>query len=258
MTGARAVVWAAALLILPSTVNGQTVDTGFLNRTLSVDGITYKYQVYVPARYASGNRWPVILFLHGAGERGDDGLLQTEVGLGSAIRRQVDRYPAIVVFPQARLGANWQGASARMALAALDRTLAEFRSDPARVYLTGISMGGNGAWYLAYHHGDRFAAIAVICGFVTPRGPFSGIFRGHIDDPFKTIAEGVKQLPVWIVHGDADSVVPVAESQRMHAALSAAGARVRYVELPGVGHNSWDKAYGAAEFTEWLFSQQRR
>jgi predicted peptidase len=248
----------SALLILPSTVDGQIVETGFLNRTLRLDGTTYKYQVYVPATYESGTLWPVILFLHGAGERGEDGLLQTEVGLGSAIRRRADRYPAIVVFPQTRREANWQGASARMALAALDRTLAEFPSNPKRVYLTGISMGGNGAWYLAYHHGDRFAAVAVICGFVSPGGPFPGILSSDVDEPFKRIAERVKQLPVWIVHGDADPVVPVSESQGMYAALSAAGARVRYVELPGVGHNSWDKAYGATEFTEWLFAQRSR
>lgn len=257
MKCAGALVWVA-LLLLPATAQAQKVETGFLDRTVSVDGVAYKYQVYVPANYEAVARWPVILFLHGAGERGEDGLLQTQVGLGTAIRRTADRYPAIVVFPQAPRDTNWQGASARMALAALDRTLAEFRSDPSRVYLTGLSMGGNGSWYLAYHHGDRFAAVAVICGFVTPRGPFPGIFATGVDSPFEKIAAGLKQLPVWIVHGDADAVVPVEESQRMHAALSAAGAPVHYVELPGVNHNSWDAAYGSAEFSEWLFAQQRR
>lgn len=253
----HALVLAVAVPAAPSAAAPQPVETGFLNRTVQLDGLAYKYQVYVPASYDSERRWPVILFLHGAGERGDDGLLQTEVGLGSAIRRQPDRFPAIVVFPQARRDSNWQDVSARMALAALDRTLEEFRADPARVYLTGLSMGGNGSWYLAYHHGRRFAAVAVICGFVASRGPFAGILPPDTADPYQKIADAIKQLPVLIVHGEIDAVVPVSESRRMHEALSAAGARVRYVELPGVNHNAWDATYGSPGLVEWLFGQQR-
>jgi predicted peptidase len=247
-----------ALLILPAMGHGQTVETGFLNRTLSLDGATHRYQVYVPAAYASRDHWPVILFLHGAGERGVDGLLQTQVGLGAAIRRFADRYPAIVVFPQAPPDGNWQGGSARMALAALDRALSEFRTDRSRVYLTGLSMGGNGAWYLTSHHGDRFAAVVVICGFVMPRGPFPGIVPAEVEDPYKALAQRVKGMPIWIVHGDEDPVVPVGESRAMHAALAAVGAQVRYVELAGVGHNAWDAAYSSPELAQWLFDKARR
>ena len=247
-----------ALLVLPSLANSQNVETGFLNRTLSLDDVTHRYQVYVPATYDSRARWPVILFLHGAGERGVDGLVQTEVGLGSALRRLADRYPAIVVFPQSPPEGNWQGDSARMALAALDRALAEFRTDTSRVYLTGLSMGGNGAWHIAYHHGERFAAVVVICGFVMARGPFPGIVPNDLEDPYKAVAARVKSVPVWIVHGEADPVVPVSESRRMHEALLAAGAEVHYEELAGVGHNAWDAAYSSPELAEWLFDKARR
>jgi predicted peptidase len=250
-------VLAAAFLAGPSPATAQAAETGFLNRTVRVDDVVYRYQVYVPAAYDSQARWPVLLFLHGAGERGDDGLLQTEVGLGSALRRQPERFPAIVVFPQARRETNWQDASARMALAALDHTLEEFRTDPSRVYLTGLSMGGNGSWYLAYYHGRRFAAALVICGFVAPRGPFPGILPADTADSYQKIADAIKHLPVLIVHGEIDPVVPVSESRRMHAALSAAGAQVRYVELPGVNHNAWDATYGSPGLIEWLFKQQR-
>ena len=138
------------LLVVPSTVSSQGHATGFLDRSTMVDGHVYRYQVYVPREYDAARQWPVILFLHGAGERGSDGLLQTEVGLPSAIRRMPDRYPAIVVAPQVPLDSTWQGRPGQAAMQALDETMAEFSSDPARVYLAGLSMGGNGSWYLAY------------------------------------------------------------------------------------------------------------
>src|SRR5690606_27947035 len=139
----------AALLAAPvSGQSDQEVQTGFLDRVVTVAGRTYPYQVYVPREYAAAGerRFPVILFLHGAGERGDDGLAQTEVGLGPALRRHPSRYPAIVVFPQAPRDSAWTGRVAEAAMAALERTEAEFRTDPDRVYLTGISMGGHGTW----------------------------------------------------------------------------------------------------------------
>lgn len=258
MRHARFLAVLAAWLLSAAPAAGQKVETGFLNRSVDVDGVAYRYQVYVPATYDPATRWPVVLFLHGAGERGDDGLLQTEVGVGPAIRRQPDRFPALVVFPQARRDTNWQGTSARVAMAALDRTRTEFRTDPARVYLTGMSMGGNGSWFLAYHHPDRFAAVAVICGFVSPRGPLAGILGADVADPYAAIARAISHLPVLIVHGEVDPVVPVAESRRMHEALRAAGASVRYVELPGTNHNSWDATYASPELVGWLLEQRRK
>src|SRR5687768_11347012 len=114
-----------------------TKDTGFLNRTVVHAGTTYRFVVYVPAREGSGPL-PIALFLHGAGERGDDGLRQTAVGIGSAIRWAPGRFPMIVVMPQAPADTQWLGDSARAAVMALDAATREFGGDPARTYLTGL------------------------------------------------------------------------------------------------------------------------
>ena len=136
----------AAVLVFPAAVFGQRAESGFLNRVVVDGSETRRYQVFVPSDYSTTQRWPVILFLHGGGEEGDDGFLQTEVGLGSAIRRHADRWPAIVVFPQVRPGKRWNGQDAAWALKALDETQREFATDPSRVYLTGLSCGGAGAY----------------------------------------------------------------------------------------------------------------
>ncbi|HEX7808464.1 MAG TPA: glycoside hydrolase family 3 N-terminal domain-containing protein, partial [Thermoanaerobaculia bacterium] len=133
-----------------------STQTGFLDRTLTVGERTYPYTIYVPRNYDASRAWPVILFLHGAGERGSDGARATAIGLGNAIRFGPDRVPAIVVFPQVPQNERWLGEPADVAMMALDRTLAEFHTDPKRVYLTGLSMGGYGAWHLALAHPDRF------------------------------------------------------------------------------------------------------
>lgn len=248
----------AGLLACPGGVAAQAIETGFLDRSISLDKVEYVYQVYVPRAYRPSEEWPVILFLHGAGERGDDGLFQTQVGLGSAIRANPERWPAIAVFPQAPEEMTWQGTPGRVAMAALDATLQEFRVDESRVYLTGLSLGGNGTWYLAYNHADRFAALVAICSFVEAFPGFPSFIPESSTDPYSTLAARVADIPVWIVHGDADEVVPVEESRRMAAALEEAGADVRYEELPGVGHNAWDPAYASEELAVWLFSQQRQ
>lgn len=237
---------------------GGTVP-GFLPRVCVVDGRRHAYQVYLPAQPMPAGGWPVILFLHGAGERGSDGALPTTVGLGPALRRNPERFPAIVVFPQAPEGTLWAGPSVRIALAALRRTRSEFPTDPARIYLTGISMGGHGTWYLARRHPRTFAAVAPVCGWVA-RPP-----AGFPDpDPVLAPAEGNADLarvlrgaPVWIFHGARDPVVSVEESRSMASACEAAGVDVRYTELPEAGHDAWTPAYGLRAFPEWLLAQRR-
>lgn len=248
----------SGLLTYPGAVTAQAIETGFLDRSISLDKAEYVYQVYVPRAYQPSEEWPVILFLHGAGERGNDGLFQTQVGLGSAIREHPEGWPAIVVFPQAPEETTWQGTPGRVAMAALDATLQEYRVDESRVYLTGLSLGGNGTWYLGYHHADRFAALVVICGFVDAFPGFPRFIPESSADPYSTLAARVANIPVWIVHGDADDVVPVAESRRMAAALEEAGADARYEELSGVDHFAWDPAYASEELVAWLFSQRRQ
>lgn len=251
-----------ALLIAPTSLLGQRAETGFLDRTVTVNGARYPYQVYIPAGYAdSATQWPVILFLHGGGERGSDGLLQTTVGLPSAIRNGPSRYPAIVIMPQAPQDSLWLGSTADAAMAALDATLAELRADADRVYLTGLSLGGNGTWDLAYRFPDRFAAIAPICGFISTIPRLTGsrpIVPPDSGDAFAAIGRRLRQVPTWIFHGELDLAVPVSESRRAAEALTAAGADVRYTEVLGGGHNVWDAAYASPQFQEWLFAQRRR
>jgi len=249
-----------ALALLAFAGRARAGETGFLDRTVAVrGGEPRRYQVYVPANRPAGPL-PVILFLHGAGERGSDGLLQTAVGLGAFLRRDAARFPAIVVFPQVPQGQAWDGDSAEAAMEALRRTQAEFRTDPDRVYLTGMSMGGRGSWYLAHRHPGVFAAVAPVCGWVTelPFRPYlQPVVPKEAGDPLKALAKGLGRTPVWIFHGEMDDVVPVEGSREPARVLKELGCDVRYTELPGVGHNAWDPAYGSKAFTDWLFAQRR-
>jgi predicted peptidase len=236
-------------------------ETGFLDRTISVAGETYRYQVFVPFAWDKRQSWPVILFLHGAGERGDDGLLQTDVGLGHAIRENAANFPFVVVMPQCRKEKVWsEPAMQAQALAALDRTTKEFHGDPGRTYLTGISMGGYGTWDLAAKLSRRFAAYVPVCGGIHGPPHFPDLSVGvvsdpKVSDPYAETARRIGRTPVWIFHGDADPTVPVEESRKMYAALQAAQAKVKYTEYPGVGHESWNHAYAEPNLVPWLLEQ---
>jgi predicted peptidase len=258
----RAIMRPAMVLLtcLALPLVAQRTETGFLNRAIVKGGVSYPYQVYVPADYAPTDLWPAILFLHGAGERGSDGLLQTTVGLAPAVRRAPAQFHAIIVFPQVPTDSQWVGTPAEAALEALQQTMAAFRVDPDRVYLTGLSMGGHGTWYLAYRHPDIFAAIAPICGWVPDFPQFKGsvpVVPTDSGSPLPALARQLRRLPVWIFHGEMDRVVPVAGSREPAAALQEAGGNVRYTEFLGLDHDSWDATYGSKEFVEWLFAQRR-
>ncbi len=237
------------------------VDTGFLNRTVDVKGTTYKYQVYVPSDYVTSQKWPVILFLHGAGERGKDGLLQTQVGLPSVIRGDVKKYPAIVVMPQVPPDSMWTGDPAQAAMLALERTMKEYAADPDRVYLTGLSMGGNGSFYLGYRHAETFAAVVPICGWITPWTerwrPADVVAPGDDATAFERTAQKLAKTPVWIFHGEMDNVVPVEQSRKAAEALMKVNPQAKYTEVAGTGHNSWDNTYNSASFISWLFAQKK-
>lgn len=186
--------------------------------------------------------WPLILFLHGAGERGTDGARQTTVGLGPALARFPWRYPAIVVMPQCPQGVQWSPPELEGALAALDTVLASARIDRDRVYLSGVSMGGFGTFALAARFPDRFAAIVPVCGWGDPA----------------TMSRPLARTPMWVFHGAEDDIVPVTYSREMVAAIRAVGNdRVCYTEYRTVRHNSWDMAYADADLPAWLFRQRR-
>jgi predicted peptidase len=248
------------LVALPGAFaqNQSRTETGFLDRSVVLNGTTYRYRIFVPASYTPGQRWPVILFLHGAGERGSDGYVQTQVGLPPAIRQNAARFPAIAVFPQVTADSAWTGTLARVAMMALDQTTREYQTDPSRVYLTGLSMGGNGTWYVAYRNPKRFAAIAPICSCVSPKfWKVDPVVPADSGEHFSALARQLRQVPTWIFHGEVDPVVPVDESRKAFAALQAAGAPVQYSEVPGTGHDSWDPAYNSPKFWTWLFAQRR-
>jgi predicted peptidase len=245
-----------AVSLFAQPAEAKKAQTGFLDRAVAVAGTEYKYQVFVPDNWTDKQKWPVVLFLHGAGERGDDGLIQTEVGIGTAIRRDRSRVPAIVVMPQCRKNVWWsESAMADMAMAALAQAQKEFHGDPQRVYLTGLSMGGYGTWYLAGKYPGKFAAIAPICGGIL----MPDLARQQSPDDTKPYEEAAgkvgKNTPTWIFHGGDDPVVPPSESQRMAAAMKALGGEVKYTEYPGVGHNSWEKAYAEPELFTWMLSK---
>jgi len=148
----------------------------------------------------------------------------------------------------------------QQALAALDASMREFHGDRSRVYLTGLSMGGYSTWDLAAKYPHRFAAFVPVCGGITgpkmlPQIGVSLARDPSVADPYAETARRIGNTPVWIFHGDADPAVPVEESRKMYAALLAVHANVKYTEFPGVGHDSWLKAYAEPNFVTWLLQQ---
>jgi len=262
---ARLLLCLLASLVLGGVVSTDSLgqETGFLDRTVTLEGTEHAYQVYIPRNYSSRQEWPVIVFLHGAGERGFEGLSATHVGLGQAIRFSPWKWPAVVVFPQLPPGENWHPGTEPLAIIALDQTLAEFSTDENRVYLTGLSMGGYGSIFLATRHPDRFAALAPVCPTI---GGYRSYPRLLATDPAvvadstmasSAVAKAISELPVWLHHGEYDPVFPVQISRDLNEALQAEGAEVYYSEYPETGHNSWDNAYASDDFITWLFSKRR-
>ena len=234
----------------------------FVTRTLDLEGRTWRYAVFVPARAQAANELPVVLFLHGSGERGDDGHAQTTAGLGPWLRRNADTFPALVVMPQVPDDGEWIGMPARLALAALEAASAEFGGDRSRTYLTGMSMGGYGTWEVALMAPGRFAALVPVCaGVLAPRIERPGLFVTPVagaDDPLAELVARLRQVPVWMFHGAKDNVVLPDDSRRVYQASQAAGAGFRYTEYPDGTHNAWDAAYSDAAMWQWLFSQRLR
>jgi len=216
----------------------------------------FGYRLLRPLDLEPGQLYPLILFLHGAGERGSDNSRQIAylpAWLAEPTWREA--FPCYVLAPQCRDDERWSDVSwadaastpqaaeptpdLSAAAAALAAVVADEAVDPRRIYLTGLSMGGFGAWELATRMLGRFAALLPICG------------GGD-----ETTAARLSDLPIWCFHGAADVVVPVERSRSMIAALQAAGGSPKYSELPGVGHDAWTAAYRDRAVLEWLFAQR--
>src|SRR5512140_96732 len=252
----KQLAFAVLCLSFFSCATVKTTDTGFLDRTAAIGATTYPYVVYVPKERPPGEKLPVVLFLHGTGERGSDGLRQTTTGIGTAIRWNRARVKMLVVMPQTPSNARWLGEPLDAALKAVDATIREFDGDPHRVVATGISLGGYGVYAIAYEHPERFAALAPVCGGILDHASAHAAVRlpatAGADDPYAAVAAKIRAIPVWIFHGAKDDVIPPDEARRMSTALRAAGANVKYTEFPDANHNSWDQAYGMEELWEWM------
>jgi predicted esterase len=246
-------------------------ETGFLNRSVEVHGVTYKFQVYLPEDFhkpevspeALKSRDkkpeqplpPIILALHGRGERGSEGLWQTQIGLPQQLRDHPERWPFIVVMPQCPLRHFWTDPEMlTMAIAALDQESREFHADPDRTYLTGLSLGGYGAWELARDYPHRWAAIAIASG---------GVFWSYAPDRWREIAtlpaeyaHRIGRVPIWLFHGSDDTTVVPRQSELMFEAFKAEGGHIRYWEYQGVHHDSWTRAYNEPELPRWLLEHR--
>lgn len=203
------------------------------------------YLRYLPKDYSTsggGKRWPLLIFLHGAGERGTD-LGKLAVHGPPKLIKAGKEFPCIVVSPQCPADQVWD-------IEALDAWLSELLGtlavDPKRVYLTGLSMGGYASWDWLATHPERFAAVVPICGGGTT-------IRLKLAQGARR--EELKRLPIWVFHGAKDNVVALDESQRMVEALKAIGNPARLTVYPDAGHDSWTAAYNDPALYEWIFGQ---
>lgn len=199
-----------------------------------------QYLLYLPPAYAAhpDSAFPLLLFLHGGGESG--GEVEKVATHGPPMQAaRGDTLPFIVLSPlNPRVRGFWDEHAVK---ALLDSILTRYRVDPQRLYLTGLSRGGYGAWRMAMSYPETFAALVPICG-VTPGGPYAG---------------WLPDIPIWVFHGGDDTVVPVGESVDLVGRLLGMGRQVRFTVYPGVGHNSWEPAYADPQLYDWLLQQRR-
>ncbi len=196
-----------------------------------------QYLVYLPDNYEAGDkRWPLLLFLHGAGERGDD-LEQLKAHGPPRLLAEGRQLPFVVVSPQCPRGRYWL---VPVLTGLLDELLRRWRVDENRVYVTGISMGGYGTWQLAEAQADRLAAILPICGGGNPNN-----------------ASELRDLPIWAFHGAKDPIVPLEESEVMVQAVRNAGGTVRFTIYPEAAHDCWTQTYDKPDWHQWLLSHRR-
>ncbi len=253
-------IFALMLSFIPHSASAQVFSLFEPLIKTNAEGDSLQYRLASPERKLIGEaRAPLLVFLHGAGERGDDNRRQLVHVMEDFIRREVRyKYPAYLLAPQCPAGKWWSSGeydrtNFRMAynpettteqeliMEVVQELIASEKVDPDRVYVSGLSMGGAGTWDLLAHYPESFAAAVPICG------PTSAEFAQHIPD-----------IPTWVFHGADDSVVPVEQSREIVEALRQGGKRVIYTEFEGVDHNSWDFVFSEGMYVlDWLFSQVR-
>lgn len=201
--------------------------------------VSCQYLLFLPEGYGEKKRrWPMILFLHGAGERGNDLRKVKKHGPPKIVEKKKD-FPFIVVSPQCPQD-DWWPEKVEVLINLLDDIAARYKVDTERIYLTGLSMGGYGTWALASAYPDRFAAIAPICG------------GGK-----RIMARRLKDVPVWAFHGAKDKVVPLKESEEMVNAIKARRGNARLTVYPDAGHDSWTETYNNKELYDWFLKHRK-
>jgi len=246
--------WLLTALLLGMTgvahaQGSATPDSGrFVFREVKVGAVSHKFAVWLPPGHAAQKSWPAIVFLHGSGECGTDGVNQTHVGLPAWLVKQPERWPFVVVLPQKPVEEQEWEEREDIVRATLEASIKEFGVDPKRVALTGMSQGGHGAWYLGARDSARWRALAPVCGYGRAR----------------TVGKRVAGLPVWAFHGLKDDVVNpqdardiVAEIKRVRSARGLDPEGARLTLYPEANHNSWDSAYSEAGLPSWLIEQTR-
>lgn len=217
----------------PPRLGAQTAHAA---RRTVVRALDVRYLLFLPSGYDPSRRWPLLLFLHGSGERGADVSLVARHGPPKIVAERPD-LPFIVVSPQTDEERSWS----TWALHAVLEDVAErYTVDADRVYLTGMSMGGFGVWDLAMEFPDRFAALAPVCAHGNPSGVCA-----------------LRHVPVWAFHGARDDVVSLAGAQQLVDRLRACGGDVRFTVYPDAGHDAWTETYANPALYEWLLGQHR-
>lgn len=226
---------AAATFTLADTQVPQNFSGDFVIK------VNYSYLLSKPEGYEADakKKWPLVIFLHGSGERGND-LEQLKKHGPPKLIAAGEQFPAVIASLQCPKNELWNPHGVK---AVTDHLIKTERIDTSRVYLTGLSMGGFGTWETAFEYPETFAAIAPVCGGAGVRW---------------VQAERLKTMPCWIFHGDKDGAVPVEFSHKIHDALKKIGAPVKLTIYPGIGHDSWTQTYANPEFWQWLFAQKRR
>lgn len=199
----------------------------------------FNYVKYLPKNYDETEKYPLVFFLHGAGERGDDLDVASRHGFMKHVREDGTEYPFVFIAPQCPYKKYW-GCYTESLIAFLDYICEELPIDKNRIYLTGLSMGGTGTWMLAMAAPDRFAAIAPVCG--------SGIYW---------YGEVLKDTPICMYHGDCDDVVPITESVNMLKSVNRHGGNAQLKICYGVEHGAWDIAYSGYELVDWFLSHKK-
>jgi predicted peptidase len=241
----------ATLVVAGLTATAQEPDTVQMPRSFEKTisrKVSLDYLLFLPKDYdaRAAKKWPTILFLHGAGERGTNVWKVSIHGPPKVVKSQPD-FGFIVISPQCPSGRTWEN---EPLLALLDDVIAKHNVDTNRIYLTGLSMGGYGTWNLGLSHPDRFAAIAPICG---------GGDRVAMLLASPARRNAVLKNPVWAFHGAKDTVVPLDESEKMITALKRAGHRnVELTVYPDASHDSWTATYINPKLYEWFLSHERK